>query len=171
MINITIALAATCLDNDDTHIDNISIKYSRLTLKSDNTELIILWLNKKYHNTIILPIIRDITVANAAHPIPICKYSINIASKIMLLIAEINITIIAILGCPIDLIILLFHILKVKNTIPNNNTEKYCIAYGNTATVAPKNNKSGFIKSNHKIVKNIDMLMFVVWNVPKVLDT
>jgi hypothetical protein len=85
----------------------------------------ILFLPKKYFNTIAVPTTRDITVARAAHAIHIFNPKIIIGSNIIFISVDTDIIIIEVLACHTDLIILLFHILKEKNTIPISNIEKY----------------------------------------------
>jgi hypothetical protein len=68
---------------------------------------------------------RAVIVARAAPLTPRFNTKIKIGSNTILIIAETTITIIAVFACHTDLIMLLFHILKERNTIPISNIEKY----------------------------------------------
>jgi hypothetical protein len=103
-----------------------------------------LFFPRKYFITIALPTAREITVARAAPAIHISNPKIRIGSNIILAIAETDIIIIAVFACHTDLITLLFHILKHRNTIPISNIEKYSAHIETSSGVAPKNTKSGF---------------------------
>lgn len=118
-----------------------------------------------------LPIIQAITVARAAHDIHISNRKIRIGSNTIFMIAETSITIIAVFACHTDLMILLFHILKEKNTIPISNIEKYSTHSESISGVAPKNTNNGLTNINHNRAKSTDINIFVIWKVPKVFET
>lgn len=111
------------------------------------------------------------TVARAAHVIHMFNPKIKIGSNIIFSTAENIITIIAILEYHTDLITLLFHILKHKNTIPISNIEKYSAHNETISGVAPKNTNNGLINNSHNIEKIIANEIFVTWNVQKVFET
>ena len=114
---------------------------------------------------------QDITVARAAQAIHMSKEKIKIGSNIIFITADADITIIDILACHTDLIILLLPILKDKNTIPASNIEKYLTDNQSISGVAPKKISNGLINNIHSTANISEINIFMDWNVPKVLDT